>query len=345
MLEPLNNKLYHPVRIGNLEVAGNLFLAPVAGFSDRAFRSICLSEGASFTYTEMISAEALVRGSEKTVRLMQRASNEAVYGVQLFGGNPETLAQAALIVCEKANPSLIDINAGCPVPKIIKSGAGAALTREPGTLFAVVRAVAEAVSPIPVTVKIRSGWDSEHLTWKEAALAAIEAGAAAITLHPRTRVQGYDGKSDWELLKALAGMAKRKAARRDVPVAVFGSGDVFSPEDAKAMLEQTGVDGVMFARGALGNPFVFRETRDLLESGSYAVTGTGERLATGLRELELLAADIGEVRACREMRKRFCAYVKGFPNAAELRKAIVACETIEDYRVLGRLAVSCDAPP
>jgi nifR3 family TIM-barrel protein len=334
MLESLNNKLYHPVRIGNLELEGNLFLAPVAGFSDRAFRSICLSEGASFTYTEMISAEALARGSAKTERLMQRAFNETVYGVQLFGGNPEVLARAAQKACEKANPALIDINAGCPVPKIIKSGAGAALTREPDALFAVVRAVADTVEPVPVTVKIRSGWDNEHLTWQEAAIAAIEAGAAAITLHPRTQTQGYDGKADWELLKALVELAKRKASRSGVPVAVFGSGDVFSPEDAKAMLEQTGVDGVMFARGALGNPFIFRETRDLLESGSYVVTGTDERLATGFRELELLTADVGEAHACREMRKRFCAYVKGFPNAAALRKTIVECETVDDYRGL-----------
>jgi nifR3 family TIM-barrel protein len=332
MTESAEKKLYHPVRIGSLELEGNLLLAPVAGFSDRAFRSICLSEGASFTYTEMISAEALARNSEKTERLMQRASNETVYGVQLFGGNPETLARAAQIVLEKANPALIDINAGCPVPKIIKSGAGAALTREPDMLFAVVRAVAEA--SVPVTVKIRSGWDSEHLTWQEAALAAIEAGAAAITLHPRTRAQGYDGKADWGLLGKLVEMTKQKASRSGAPVAIFGSGDVFSPEDAKAMLEQTGVDGVMFARGALGNPFIFRETRDLLESGTYMVPDTDERLTTGLRELALLAADVGEAYACREMRKRFCAYVKGFTNAAELRKAIVACETMADYRVL-----------
>jgi nifR3 family TIM-barrel protein len=332
MSERNTKKLYRPVRIGNLELAGNLFLAPVAGFSDRAFRSICRDEGASFTYTEMISAEALVRGSKKTERLMQRAPNEIVYGVQLFGGDPESLARSAQIVREQAAPALIDINAGCPVPKIIKSGAGSSLTREPDKLFAVVHAVVEAVAPLPVTVKIRSGWDAENLTYTKASLAAIEAGAEAITLHPRTRAQGYDGKADWELLAKLVGLAKHKTTRSGAPIAVFGSGDVFSPEDAKAMLEQTGVDGVMFARGALGNPFIFRETRDLLENGSYAKTVPKERLATGLRELSLLAADVGEYTACREMRKRFCAYVKGFPNAAELRKTIVACGTVEDYQ-------------
>jgi nifR3 family TIM-barrel protein len=326
--------LYHPVQIGTLELRGNLFLAPVAGYSDRAFRSICREQGASFTYTEMVSSEALVRNSDKTAVLMRPADNEAQYSVQLFGGNPEVMGRAAQIVREKANPSVIDINAGCPVPKIVKTGAGAALTRNPEALFAVVRAVVDAVRPLPVTVKIRSGWDAEHITWKEAALAAIEAGAAALTLHPRTRAQGYDGKADWQLLGALVDLAKMAAANRGAAIPVFGSGDVFSPEAAKAMLAHTGVDAVMFARGAMGNPFIFRETRELLETGSYMPSETSERIAEGLKELALLAADMGEYGACREMRKRFCAYVKGAPDAAALRNAVVVCKTQEDYRIL-----------
>ncbi|MDR3284409.1 MAG: tRNA dihydrouridine synthase DusB [Treponema sp.] len=330
MTEIRTKPLYHSVRIGKVELEGNLFLAPVAGYSDRAFRSICWDKGASFTYTEMISAEALSRGSEKTALLMRRAHNETAYGVQIFGGSPGVMEQAARIVREQAKPSLIDINAGCPVPKIVKSGAGSGLTRDPETLFTVTRAVVQAASPLPVTVKIRSGWDAANLTWKEAALAAIEAGAAAITLHPRTRAQGYEGKADWHLLTELTRVIRDKSGA----VPVFGSGDVFSPEAAKAMLEQTGVDGVLFARGALGNPFIFRDTRELLETGAYAPMDSAEQIAAGLKELTLLIADTGERRACREMRKRFCAYVKGLPDAASLRNALVACETESDYRKL-----------
>jgi nifR3 family TIM-barrel protein len=326
--------LYHPVRIGGLELPGNLFLAPVAGYSDRAFRSICRDLGASFTYTEMISAEALARGSEKTAQLMARAENEAEYAVQLFGANPGSMEAAARIVRERAEPSLIDLNAGCPVPKIVKTGAGSALTAHPDELFAVTRAAVQGAAPLPVTVKIRAGWDGERLTWQEATLAAIEAGAVAITLHPRTRAQGYEGRADWILLAELVELARRESEKRGVSIPVFGSGDVFSPEAAKSMLEQTGADAVMFARGAMGNPFVFRETRELLQTGSYVPAAAEERLAAGLRELSLLIADAGEFRACREMRKRFCAYAKGLPDAASLRSAIVECKTEQDYRNL-----------
>jgi len=326
---------YHPVTIGTVTLNGNLFFAPVAGYSDRAFRALCRAGGANFSYTEMISSEALVRSSAKTQLLMARAANEFDYGVQIFGGDAEVMHRAAQIVCQIASPSLIDINAGCPVPKITKTGAGSALMRNPEQLYHIVRAVVKAVknfseqnnvhSPVPVTVKIRSGWDAEHLTWKEAMLSAIEAGAAAITVHPRTRAQGYEGKSDWRILLQAVECAQKK-------VPVFGSGDVFCPEDALRMFSETGVDGVMFARGAMGNPFIFEETRHLLQTGRYECTSAQVRIQAGLQELTLLIADAGEYTACREMRKRFCAYTKGIQGGAELRKKIVAAETVDDYR-------------
>lgn len=317
--------LHHPVKIGKTELNGNLFLAPVAGYSDRSFRSICIEQGASFTYTEMVSAEALVRGNWKTEELMARAPNEKAYSVQIFGGEESIMAEASKIVLEKTNCEVIDINCGCPVPKIIKTGAGSALTRDPERLGKIVAAVKKAAEGrCAVTVKIRSGWDAVTITWKEAALAALENGADAITMHPRTRTQGYEGFSDWTKLRDLVQLAEGK-------VPVFGSGDLFKPEDAKRMLEETGCDGVMFARGAMGNPFIFKKTIQLLQNGTYDDIPASVRLNTAFKELELLIADTNEKHACMEMRKRFCAYSKGIEGGAELRAKTIHANTLADY--------------
>jgi nifR3 family TIM-barrel protein len=234
------------------------------------------------------------------------------------------MAEAAKRCAATVNPSIIDVNAGCPVPKIVKTGAGSSLTRDPARLGAVVKAMCAAV-PQPVTVKIRSGWDGASFSWQEAALAAVEAGAQAVTMHPRTRSQGYEGRADWAVLKSLALLLAGR-------VPVFGSGDVFTPEDARRMLGETGVDAVFFARGALGNPWIFRHTRDLLETGSYEKEPVGKKIALGFRELELLASDVGEKKACLVMRKRFCAYLKGLDNGAALREAVVRCSSIQDFQ-------------
>ena len=348
------SELYHPVKIGNVELKGNLFLAPVAGYSDAAFRSVCIENGACFTYTEMVSAEALVRKNLKTEILMRRAYNEKNYSVQIFGGEPEIMAEAAHIVLEKTHCEVIDINCGCPVPKIIKTGAGSALTRDPDRLFKVVEAVVKAckenvdnpkptlaarfltdfqsdkvstgsTTATPVTVKIRSGWESKQMTWREAAQAALDAGVSAITIHPRTRAQGYEGHSDWGIMKELVEMVAGR-------VPVFGSGDLFKPEDARAMLEQTGADAVMFARGAMGNPFIFRDATDLLIKGSYEPVPAEERVKTGFAELERLVAETSEQHACLEMRKRFAAYSKGISGGAALRARIVHAATVADYK-------------
>lgn len=340
-IPPSGVSLYHPVRLGSLLLPGNLFLAPVAGYSDRSFRSVCVEGGADFTYTEMVSAEALTRGSEKTAGLMSRASNEKAYAVQLFGGKPETVAAAACIVLEKTDAGCIDINAGCPVPKIVKTGAGSSLTRDPDRLYELLKSVVDAVGNyngsrpvasdgseaprrVPVTVKIRSGWDAQHITWKEAAQAALESGVDAITIHARTRAQGYEGKSDWDILKQLVQFIAGR-------IPVFGSGDVFSPEDGQAMLQQTGCSAVMFARGAMGHPFIFKQTKELLESGRYSEILVKDRILAGFHELSLLVQDKGEDIACREMRKRFCAYSKGISGGAELRRSIISAGTCRDY--------------
>ena len=335
--------LYHPVKIGPLSLDGTLFLAPVAGYSDRAFRSVCVKGGADFCYTEMVSAEALTRGSEKTEGIMGRAPSEKAYAVQIFGGTEEVMADAARLVLSRTTTECIDINAGCPVPKIIKSGAGSSLTRDPDRLYKIVKSVVEASRnfdgsrpslngspveykvPVPVTVKIRSGWDVDTITWKEAALAAIEAGAAAITMHPRTRAQGYEGKADWSKLKALVELSAGR-------IPVFGSGDVFTPVDAKRMLEETGCDGVMFARGAMGKPFIFSQTKSLILNGSYDEIPLETRIEAGFEELDILIADHGEDSACREMRKRFCAYSKGIEGGGAVRMEIVKASSKSDYQ-------------
>lgn len=342
-------KLFHAVRIGSLDIPGNLFLAPVAGYSDRSFRALCVEYGADFTYTEMVSAEALVRDSEKTRLIMRRAPNEERYAVQLFGGAPDRMALAVPIALEHSGCECIDINAGCPVPKVYKTGAGSALTRDPERLAAVVRAAVDASAEysrsacanghdadagptratlVPITVKIRSGWDDSSITWKEAASAAIESGAQAVTLHPRTRAQGYEGTSRWDLLAELVEYVRS----RWPAIPVFGSGDLFTPESARAMLEQTGCAAVMFARGAMGNPFIFKQARELLETGSYGEVPADVRIASGWRELLSLVGDSGEYVACREMRKRFCSYSKGIEGGSALRMELVKASSIAEYR-------------
>jgi nifR3 family TIM-barrel protein len=324
--------LYHPVKIGGLELPGNLFLAPVAGYTDRAFRSICVDQGADFTCTELASSEALVRGGAKTFRIIERAANEKHYAVQLFGSDPDVMYRAALLI-KTLKPDVVDINCGCPVPKVVKNGAGSALMKDPVMLgritAAVVKAAGESLGGVPVTVKIRSGWDSSSLNYYECARAAVEEGAALVCLHPRTRGQGYSGKSDWSHIAGLV-------TRLSVPVA--GSGDLFSPEDAERMLRETGCAAVMFARGAQGNPFIFKMTKDLLLHGSFEAPPFEERITAAFRQLELLAAVQGEKAACREMRKAFAAYTKGIggrpgvSGGARLRDQLVHAETFDDYR-------------
>jgi nifR3 family TIM-barrel protein len=258
--------------------------------------------------------------------------------VQLFGSSPDVMYRAACLLAP-LHPEALDINAGCPVPKVIKSGAGSALMKDSALLGriveALVRASQEKLGGIPVTVKIRSGWDNATLNYRECAEAAVQSGAAAVTLHARTRTQQYSGKSDWSHIADLVSCL-------DVPV--FGSGDLFSPEDAENMLKQTGCAAVMFARGAMGNPFIFATAKSLLCTGSYTAPGPETRIKIGFRQLLLLAADMGEAAACREMRKQFCAYTKspygqpGIYGGAALRDALVHAETIEAYRSLFQAA-------
>jgi len=331
--------LYRPVKIGSLQLDGNLFLAPVAGYTDRAFRSLCVENGANFSFTELISAESLSRNpkyydlcASAPLReglfpsLLQRSSNEKNYAIQLFGSDPDSIYRAVVIVAP-LHPSAIDINAGCPVPKVVKSGAGSALMKNPANIGrvveAAVRASCKSHNGIPVTIKMRSGWDSQSINYAECARIAVEAGASMVSLHSRTRAQGYGGKSDWTHLADLV-------SRLSVPVT--GSGDLYTPEDAQRMLQETGCAAVMFARGAMGNPFIFSQARSFLESGSWTAVPYEARIEIAMRHLEMLALDIGERTACLEMRKQFCSYTKGVQGGAALRERVVHASTIEEYR-------------
>ena len=320
--------LYRPIKIGSLELPGNLFVAPVAGYTDRAFRSICVEEGACFSFTELASAEAISRKGLNTpaLNLIQRGENEKRYAIQLFGGESESIYMAAKLLAP-LKPDALDINSGCPVPKVVKNNAGSALMKNPANIGriveAAVRASRESLGDIPVTIKIRSGWDSASINYAECARIAVEAGAQMVSLHSRTRAQGYSGKSDWSHIADLA-------ARLSVPVT--GSGDLYTPEDARQMLQETGCAAVMFARGVMGNPFIFSATISLLETGVWEPVPFSKRITAALRHLEMLAADIGERTACLEMRKQFCAYTKGVTGGAALRDRAVHAETIEEYR-------------
>jgi len=347
--------LYRSVKIGSLEIPGNLFLAPVAGYTDRAFRSICAEEGANFSFTELVSAEALYRNygrygltlpdsspsSSSSVssvppclrvnssfNLVKRGENEKLYAVQLFGGDSESIYKAASLLAPLKTDA-IDINAGCPVPKVVKNNAGSALMKNPANLGkiveAAVRASREHLNGIPVTIKIRSGWDSKSINYVECARIAVEAGASMVSLHPRTRAQNYGGKSDWTHIADLV-------TRLAVPVC--GSGDLYTPQDAQNMLQETDCAAVMFARGAMGNPFIFSAARSFLETGEWESASFFARINAAMRHLEMLAADIGERTACLEMRKQFCAYTKGITGGAALRDKAVHAETIAEYRQL-----------
>ena len=337
-------ELFRPIKIGPLELPGNFFLAPVAGYTDRAFRSICAEMGADFSFTELVSAEALTRNpdyygltgiKDKLMPgsvLVNRGQEEKHYAIQLFGAKPDVLARACALLYP-LKPDAIDLNAGCPVPKVVKTGAGSALMKDPSLLGRVIEAMVrsgkEHLGDIPVTVKIRSGWDNNSKNYRECARIAVEAGAAMVSLHPRTRSQGYGGKSDWSLIADLAAL---------LPVPVTGSGDLYTPEDALRMLAETGCAAVMFARGAMGNPFIFKAAKSFFANGKWEAPETALRFDTAMRHLEMLAGDLGEKRSCLEMRKQFCAYTKGvmglpgISGGAALREKIIHAETIAEYR-------------
>jgi len=318
--------LYRPLILPGITIPGNLFLAPMAGYTDRAFREICLLRGADLTFTEMISCEGLNRDNNKTFALLDRGEEERFWGIQIFGSDADCLKRAVEKVLP-FEPTLLDLNCGCPVPKVTNTGAGASLMKDPGKIHrlveTLVRAVEESGTLVPVTAKIRSGWDDRDISYLEAGKAIEAAGASLVTLHPRTRSQVYSGKSNWKQIEELS---------RSLSIPVIGSGDLFSPDQALKMLDETGCAGIMFARGAFGNPSIFNSTKHLLWGDSDPGDPDNSiKLSDARRHLHLAVKYLGEKRACREMRKHFCAYTKGIPGSSKARNRIVQALTVKDY--------------
>jgi len=292
----------------------------MAGYTDAAFRSVCVAHGATLCFTEMTSADALVRDNATTLRLLERAPNERLTGFQVFGSSAAVIGAAVKRIVP-LSPSLIDLNCGCSVPKVLRSGCGAVLMRSPALIGEIVRAM-KAETDIPVSVKLRLGWENGSFTYLAAADAAVKAGAALVTLHPRTRAQAFSGKAQWDHIRAL---------KTSCPVPVIGSGDLFTAEDCRDMISGTGCDGVMLARGCLGNPFLFAQTEALLADEPAPCIDATAKLGAAMSHLRMLAAAVGEEKACRDMRKHFVAYTKGLEGGAMIRQSVVTASTIAEY--------------
>lgn len=311
-----------PLKIGTLSLAHNVVLAPLAGITNLPFRIICRRMGAALAFTEMVSVNGLVRSGSNTLALLRSTPEDHPLGIQLFGDTPEDLAEAARRV--EGNGELLDINMGCPVRKVVGTGAGSALLREPLKVAAIIRAV-RAATPLPLSVKIRSGWHCGDDSYLQIARIAQSEGCDAITLHPRSRSQMFSGHADWNQLKEL---------KAELSIPVIGSGDLFTPRDCRRMLAETGCDGIMVARGALGAPWIFRQIRELGERGSYTDITNAERADAIRRHLELYLQIFGEVIASREMKKHIGWYAKGFPGAADIRRDANNARSTADIRGL-----------
>ena len=307
--------------IGGVALEGPVVLAPMAGVCNLAFRLLCKEQGASLVCSEFVSAKALVFGNERSYEMLAVDDAERPVSIQIFGNNPEEAAIAARAV-EAAGADIVDFNMGCPVPKVIKAEAGAALMRMPDKAQAIMKAMVDAVK-IPVTVKMRTGWDEASIDVVDLAKRFEDVGVAAIAVHGRTKSQMRSGRANWEIIGEV---------KEALGIPVIGNGDVFTPEDAKAMLETTGCDAVMIGRGALGNPWIFRRTLHYLETGELLdQPSLYERVEMARRHLILLAELKGEYTAAREMRQHAPQYLKGFPGAAAFRAKLVRCESIAAY--------------
>lgn len=306
--------------IGNVELENNVILAPMAGVTDLPFRLLCREQGCGLVCMEMVSAKAVLYKNRNTKELLEVHEKERPVSLQLFGSDPEIMAQIAAEL-EDGPYDIIDVNMGCPVPKIVKNGEGSALMKNPKLVEAILSAMVRAVKK-PVTVKIRKGFDDNSVNAVEIAKIAEACGVSAVAVHGRTREQYYSGKADWDIIRRV---------KEAVKIPVIGNGDVFSPEDAERLLRETGCDGIMVARGAKGNPWIFGRIREYLDTGVLPEKPSKEEVkAMILRHGELMLSFKGEFAGMREMRKHVAWYTAGYPNSAALRNDINAVETMEE---------------
>jgi len=310
------------MEIGNLNIIDGVLLAPLAGVSNRPFRVLAIKSGASITYSEMVSSEGIIRHQQRTWDIMKFQSDEQPIGIQLFGANPEVMKQAAQITSEEFHPDIIDINFGCPVRKVVNKNGGAAVLKDFVLTEEIIKATVEGAGEIPVTIKIRTGWEDNNPAYLKIGEIAQSCGVQAITLHARSRSKGFSGKADWSAIKEL---------KRAVDIPVIGNGDIFSPQDAKRMFDETGCDAVMIGRAALGNPFIFKQIRHYLQIGELLKTpSVEEKIDMAHLHAKLMVEEYGEAKGVMMMRRYLGWYVKGFKGASELRPLLFQVKSVSD---------------
>lgn len=312
------------MQIGSLKLENNVFLAPMAGITDRPFRTLCHEMGSGLVYSEMVSAKGIYYNNENTKQLLDIGEEEMPAALQLFGSEPEIMGAMGKKI-EGINAGIIDINMGCPVPKVVKNGEGSALMKTPELAGKIIKALVE-MQKKPVTIKIRKGFDDTCINAVEMAQIAEENGASAVAVHGRTREQYYSGKADWDIIKKV---------KKAVSIPVIGNGDIFKPQDAADMLEYTGCDAVMIARGAQGNPWIFKRTIAYLENGILLDEPTPqEKMSMALRHARMLIDYKGEFVGVRQMRAHMAWYIKGVQGASVIRDKINHCESYEEMAEL-----------
>lgn len=312
------------LRIGNVDLENNLILAPMAGVTDLPFRMLCKEQGCGLLYTEMVSAKAILYKNRNTRELLEVRQEERPIAVQLFGSDPEIVSDMAHQI-EDGPYDIIDLNMGCPVPKVVNNGEGSALMKNPRLVEELLTALTRKVKK-PVTVKIRKGFDENDINAVEIARIAESCGVAAVAVHGRTRAQFYSGKADWDIIRQV---------KKAVKIPVIGNGDLFTPQDARQMLEETGCDGLMVARGARGNPWLFHRINHYLETGEVLPLPEAEEIGAMIfRHAKLQTEQKGEDLGMKEMRKHIAWYTAGLPHSAAIRRA---CNTLETLKELEKL--------